>query len=372
MYEFNISTKIYSGKNSLRRLSDYKNKRICIVCDNFLITGGGIRKVLKQLDNSVTVDIFNKVVPDPPIEIIMDGVRLIGNFKPDIVIALGGGSAIDTAKGIVFAARQMNLVNIDLKLVAIPTTSGTGSEVTSVTVISDPSNDMKQIIHSPSILPEEAILDAELILSVNPEITANTGMDVFTHALEAYVATNANVFSDALVEKSIGLCVKSLLTCYFDGNNLDARMDMHNSSNLAGIAFDKAGLGLNHAIAHGIGGKLHITHGIANALVLNKVIDHNSKDKKIAKKYAELAKITNMVNSDSDTQFAIEVMKGYINCLKIIMKMPLTFRECGISLEQFEEGKHYIAENAIKDLCMNTNPISATKEDILSILESSY
>lgn len=372
MEEFTIKTRIFSGNDSLKRLSEFKDKKICIVCDSFLVTGGGLKRVLELLDNSNKVYVFNQVIPDLPIEVIHKGVMAIAKFQPNILVAFGGGSAIDTAKGILLTAVKMNVITKELKLIAIPTTSGTGSEVTAVTVVSDPSQGLKQIFHDQLILPDEAILDSSLTVSVNPEITAHTGMDVLTHALEAYVAKNANVYTDALAEKAVALLSKSLLTCYFNGNDQEARLAMHHASNLAGISFNKAGLGLCHAMAHSLGGKFHIPHGLANALLIKEVIKYNCKDEKTAKRYADLARSAGLVNPGSDVSFSVSVLLEYIQSMQKIMNMPITLNECNISLEEFNDSKSYLAENSLRDMCINSNPIPIDKTLIEKLLVNIY
>lgn len=366
-----IKTKIFSGENSLSRLESFVNKNIWIICDNFLVKNGSIKEILKVIDNSNKVTLFDDVVPDPPLNVIGKGIAIISQLKPDIVIAYGGGSAIDTAKGIIYFAREKKIVD-NIKLIAVPTTSGTGSEVTSATVITDTQEKIKHIIFDDGLLPDEAILDAKLTLTVPANITANTGLDVLTHALEAYVSKGANVYSDALAEKSVELIINSLLKCYFNGKDEISRTKMHQASNLAGIAFNNAGLGINHSIAHQLGGNFHIPHGLANALLLNSVIKFNLSSKTAYSKYAKMAYQTGMVDRNTDEKFAVMVLMEYINEIKRLMNIPRNLRECGIEKETFLNTKQNLIDNALKDGCTSSNPVKPFKEDINKILENIY
>lgn len=366
-----IKTKIFSGENSIDRLKDFYNKKIWIICDQFLVKSGSIVGLLKVIDNSNDVRLFSEVVPDPPLNVVAKGVATIKKINPDIVIAYGGGSAIDTAKGIIYFARTQNIVS-DIKLIAIPTTSGTGSEVTSATVITDTENKVKNIIFDDGILPDEAILDAKLTLSVPQTITAHTGLDVLTHALEAYVSKKANPYSDALAEKSVELVVQSLIKCYKNGNDEESRLNMHQASNIAGISFNIAGLGINHSIAHQIGGNFHIPHGLANSLLLNAVIKYNCKDKSVLSKYAKIAYKTGMIERSESEEIAVAVLMELITAIKKVMNLPLTLRECNVSRDDFENAKLVMCQNAIKDGCTATNPVPISEIDVEYLLNEIY
>lgn len=366
-----IKTKIYSGENSLKRLKTIKDTNIWIICDEFLVKNGSLKSILSFIDSSNNISIFDKVVPDPPLSVIGKGVALSKKINPNVVIAYGGGSAIDTAKGIIYFAKQQNYIG-EINFIAIPTTSGTGSEVTSATVITDTETKTKHIIFDDGILPDEAILDANLTISVPPTITANTGIDVLTHAIEAYVASNANVYSDALAEKAVELVMESLIQCYSQGNDIAARSKMHEASNLAGMAFNIAGLGINHSLAHQIGGRFHIPHGLANSLFLTSVIDYNCEDCNVLQKYAKLAYKTGMVEKTQNNEFAVEVLKVYIKSIIKIMHIPQSLKACDVDKKEFENAKSLMAENVLKDGCTQSNRKNVTKAEMERLLELVY
>ncbi|MDS0528246.1 iron-containing alcohol dehydrogenase [Clostridium sp. SHJSY1] len=371
MKSINIKTKINFGENSLKRLGEIKNKRVWIICDNFLVKSGSVKNILSFIDDSNNVSIFDEVVPDPPLNNIVKGVKLIAKINPDVVIAYGGGSAIDTAKGIIYFAR-IKSSSYKVNFIAIPTTSGTGSEVTSATVITDTEEKIKHAIFDDNLLPDEAILDASLTLSVPKNITANTGIDVLTHAIEAYVSKNSNVYSDALAEKAVELVIEALLSCYNNGADLREREKMHEASNLAGISFNIAGLGVNHSLAHQIGGMFHIPHGLANGIFLTNVIDYNSQEPEILKKYAKLVYKSGMVEKKESAEFAVKVLKSYVISLMKVMNMPINLRECKVNKEEFDRVKSVMAENALKDNCTGTNPRIIDINALKRLLDLTY
>ena len=195
---------------------------------------------------------------------------------------------------------------------------------------------------------------------------------MLTHALEAYVANGSNVFSDALSEKAVELLIKALLQCYRDGKNLEARTLMHEASTLAGMAFNTAGLGLNHSIAHQLGGTFHIPHGLANAMLLDKVIDYNSVNHDIMNKYAGLAYKVRLVDMNEPPAMAVSAFKELIRALMRCMEMPSSIRELGISREAYEEQLQNMTDNALMDNCLAGNPREAGTEAIKKILLSIY
>lgn len=366
-----IKTRVCSGHYAMEYLRKIRKKKILLVCDKFMMENGSVGYIIDAMDSSNTIEIFDQAIPDPTIQVVGEGVKVVCRVKPNVIIGFGGGSAIDTAKGILYFSEAKNLIEKP-KFITIPTTSGTGSEVTSVAVITDPENKSKHLIASDDILADVALLDPKLTLTVPPSVTANTGMDVLTHALEAYVATGANVFSDALSEKAVELILKALLSCYYDGKNLESRTYMHEASTLAGMAFNTAGLGVNHSIAHQLGGTFHIPHGLANAILLNKVIDYNCKNPDIRKKYATLAYKVMLVSMEESPKFAVNALKALISTLMQSMDMPCDIKSLGIKQEDYAGQIQNMVNNALIDNCLKTTPREIGTSGIREILEIIY
>lgn len=373
MKVFDVKTKIRFGKDSLQYLTKIGGKRTFIVTDPFMVESGVINQITAYLEEG-SYEIFSDIVPDSPIDIIAKGVTVISEFKPEVMIALGGGSAIDTAKAMMeFAKRAAGI--LDFKLIAIPTTSGTGSEATSFAVIKDEETGTKYPLVSDDLIPDVAILDPGLVLSVPDFLVAATGMDVLTHALEAYVSTDATDFTDALAQKAAELICKYLLRSYKDSNDLEAREKVHNASCIAGIAFNLTSLGINHSIAHVLGGKFNIPHGRTNAILLPHVIEfnahiegYNPQEYTIAaQKYAVLSQL--LGHGRCNMRLGINNLVKEIIKLQQDMNMPLTLKDLNVDLELLRAEKEEIAELALQDICTKTNPRVATKQDIMAILD---
>ncbi|MCB2355854.1 1-propanol dehydrogenase PduQ [Clostridium estertheticum] len=386
MKNFSFRTKVFFGEGSLKRLSQLDCHKAFIVTDPYMVKSGVINKITDEISKgNVEYLVFSDIIPDPSIEIVAKGIEVMMKFNPDVVIALGGGSAIDAAKAIcdfnlkLKANMGSNMEsNKKIKLIAIPTTSGTGSEVTSISVITDKNKNIKYPLISEKLQPDEAILVAELVTTVPDFITADTGMDVLTHDIEAFVSTRATDYTDALAEKSIKLVFQNLINAYKDGNNLEARTKMHNASCIAGIAFNNASLGLNHGMAHIIGAKFHVSHGRANAILLPYVIEFNADIKDFnsneytyaAKRYSEIAKILGLPSSN-----AYEGVKSLIIAINIILKelnIPTTLKEAGIKEEDFKREVNEMASIAIEDRCTQTNPRVPRLEEIITLFNKVY
>ena len=376
MKSFGIHTQIYFGEGALERLQQIPYKRVLIITDPFVVASGMIDLITHPLENArIDYSIFKDVVPDPPVEKIAVGVKAMLEYKPDCIVAVGGGSAIDSSKSIREFALQAEPYGT-CALIAIPTTSGTGSEVTSFAVISDPQAKMKYPLVSPDLTPDEAILDAELVRSVPPAITADTGMDVFTHALEAYVSTNNNEFSAALAEKAIEIIGVFLLRAYLDGNDMHARQKMHAASCLAGLAFNSASLGLNHGMAHQLGSNFHIPHGRANAMLLPHIIEFNANINKhsrsqkeylpAVKKYSTVA--NNLGLSSYNKIMSVRSLVNWVQFMLKEMDIPLSISQLGnITEEEYMAAIPAMADAAIADACTATNPRAVTRADVMEI-----
>ncbi len=378
MKSFEIKTKIYFGDNALDRLAELPYKKVLVITDPFVVESGMIRMITYRLDGSgIQYEIFQDVVPDPPVEKVVLGVKKLTEYKPQAIVAVGGGSAIDSAKAMKEFATKIEDLG-EMPLIAIPTTSGTGSEVTSFSIITDSETHIKYPLVSDSLIPAEAILDAELVKSVPPAITADTGMDVLTHALEAYVSTASNEFSNALAEKAIEIVGVFLQRANFDGSDTHARQKMHVASCLAGLAFNSASLGLNHGMAHQLGANFHIPHGRANAILLphivqfNSDIDQNSRSRKeylpSVRKYMHAARILGL-NSFNE----ITTVRALVNWIQFIMKemdVPFCVSQTGkVTKDEYMSKISSMADAALADACTATNPRVPTKQDVMRIYE---
>ena len=379
MRSFEIKTKVFFGDQALDRLAEIPYNKVLIITDPFMAQSSMFNLVTDPLKRAnKEFEIFKDVVPDPPIEKISEGVKKMLEYKPDVLVAVGGGSAIDSSKSIrEFALRVEPYAEVGL--IAIPTTSGTGSEVTSFAVVSDPKEKMKYPLVSEHLIPDEAILDAELVKSVPPAITADTGMDVFTHALEACVSTNRSDFTNALAEKAIEICGVFLLRAYLDGNDTHARQKMHSASCLAGLAFNTASLGLNHGMAHQLGATFHIPHGRANAMLLPHIIEFNSDINKhsksqkeylpAVKRYATVAQILGLSSYNK-----IMTVRSLVNWVQFMLKemdIPLSISQMGtISKEEYFNAIDRMANAALADACTATNPRVPTKEDVVKMYQN--
>lgn len=376
MDHFSIQTKIYFGDDVLDHLRELDCKKVLIVTDPFIVNSGLLDMIVHPLESAkIDFKVFSDVVPDPPITKIVLGVRELLDYKPETLIAVGGGSAIDSSKAIrEFAMTTENYPRIPL--IAIPTTSGTGSEVTSFAVITDPEKHVKYPLISNSLLPDEAILDAELVRSVPPSITADTGMDVFTHALEAFVSVNENEFSSALAEKAIQIVGSYLLRAYYDGNDMEARKKMHSASCLAGLAFNSAGLGLNHGMAHALGAMFHIPHGRANALLLPHIIQFNSninEHSKSQRSYPQVVERYSTIarNLGLNSYNEIMTVRSLANWVQFMLKeldLPLSISQIGkVSKEDYFAAIPHMADEALADNCTKNNPRKVTRANVVEL-----
>ena len=407
MQWFKVPPKIYFEAGSISYLSKMPEiTKAFIVTDQSMVKLGYVDKIIYQLEknaNHIHFEIFSDVEPDPSFDTIDRGVEAMGQFTPDVIIALGGGSAIDAAKGMWLFYEHPDVDKEGLKLkfldirkrtykypklglkakfVAIPTTSGTGSEVTSFAVITDKNNNVKYPFADYELTPDVAIIDPELVLTLPKVLTADTGMDVLTHAIEAYVSNMASDYTDGLAEKAGELIHKYLLRAYENGNDKEAREKVHNASCIAGMAFTNAFLGVNHSLAHKLGGEFHIAHGRCNAILLPYVIRYNaSKPTKFVsfpkyeyyiadEKYANLAKKIGL--EVKDTEDGVEKLIDMVNEMNEKLSIPKSFKEYGIDEETYMNKLDSLANHAFEDQCTTANPRLPLVTELKKILVDAY
>lgn len=364
MTTFSLATRIRFGDDALDELCQFAGRRVFVVTDSFLATTDVFAEVLRWLGDAVTV--FDEVLPNPTIALIGKGVAAYLEARPDVVLAYGGGSPIDAAKAMHKAALDHGLGAPD-GLVVIPTTSGSGSEVTSFSVITDENTHAKLPMVSPDLLPRLAILDTRAVLGVPPRTTADSGMDVLTHAIEAYVSTRASDFSDALAEKAAQLALTNLQRCYDDGSDVEARTRMHHASTMAAMAFDNAGLGIVHSLAHALGGRFPVAHGRLNAILLPHVIAFNAEhSERAAQRYAWLGHLAG--------SSAVGARAGTISCITRIEKLNAALgigprlSDCGVAPEELRSSLDELATTAMADGCTATTPVPPTHADLVALL----
>lgn len=372
MDQFGVKTRIIMG-DGLDTLVGEMN-RVYVVTDSFMAKSGKVDYVTARLDRAgVEYTVFSDISGEPDIGMVTAGTGRMMEFDPDTVICLGGGAAIDAAKAIVFVSRRAGSQK-HIRFVAIPTTSGTGSEVSRFSVITDKEKGVKYPLVDDSLLPDVAVLDAQLVISAPPSVTADTGIDVFTHAVEAFVSTGRNDFSDACAEKAIKLVNHYLMAAYKNPGDEKARQGMHNASCLAGIAFSNAGLGLNHGMAHAMGARFHIPHGRANGILLPYVMSFNAGCSEqltpTAKRYARIARLLRLDTSNV-RQSALNMIRTARGFIKR-MGMPSTIEAAGVTKEQFEAELDAMAEAALADSCTATNPQPVTVEEIKAIYRKAF
>lgn len=407
MQWFKVPPKIYFEKNSTQYLSKMPDiSKAFIVADKDMVRFGYVDKVLYYLrkrPDYVHSEIFTDVQTEPSVETVMKGVEVMDTFQPDVIIAIGGGSVIDAAKGmwlfyehpeIEFNGAKQKFMDIrkrvykfpqlgkKSKLVCIPTTSGTGSEVTSFSVITDKDLDIKYPLADYELTPDVAIIDPQFVMSLPKSITADTGMDVLTHAIEAYVSNMANDYTDGLAIKAIQLVFEYLPRAYHNGHDELAREKMHNASTIAGMAFSNAFLGLNHSIAHKLGGAFGIPHGRINAILLPHVIRYNAqKPSKFAtfpkyehfiadKRYAEIAKCLGL--PARTTEEGVESLVNAIIKLAKEINVPMSMKENGVKEEDLEAQIAELADKAFEDQCTNANPKLPLVSEIEQIIRQAY
>ena len=409
MQWFKVPPKIYFEYDSIQYLEkmNYISKAF-IVTDPTMVKLGYVDKILYYLrkrEQYCHTKIYSDVEPDPDVDTILRGVEQMREFQPDVIIALGGGSAIDAAKGMwlfyehpetTFDGLKQKFMDIrkrvvkfpnlgaKAKFVAIPTTSGTGSEVTAFSVITDKKNgNIKYPLTDYALRPDVAIIDPQFVMSLPKSATADTGIDVLTHAIEAYVSNMANDYTDGLALQAIDLVFEYLKRAYDNGASDElAREKMHNASCIAGMAFTNSFLGLNHSMAHKLGGEFHIPHGRANAILLPYVIAYNAeKPTKFAtfpkyeyfiadERYAKIAKFLGL--GGKTTKESIENLINAIKQLNKDLNLPATIQEAGVNEQEFLSKLDALAEHAHDDQCTGANPRYPLVEEIKEVFLKAY
>lgn len=376
--KFTLRSKVYFNKQSMECLKQIKGFHAFIVSDSIMESLGYLQKTLDYLkDGGICSTVFTGVHPDPDIKVIEEGLKPYLQSGADILVALGGGSAIDTAKGILYFAqkyeREAGIIKSKPLFIAIPSTSGTGSEVTDFSVITYEGE--KICIVDEFISPDIAILDSTCIQHVPQRVVVDTGIDVLVHAIEAYVSIKATDFTDALAEKAIKLIFENLETLYKDVKDPEARDRVQNASCMAGMAFTNTGLGINHSLAHAFGAAFHVPHGRSNALMLNAIMEYNaemsgSANGYAAKRYAKLATallLPARTYREGSGNFILA-----INRLKKSLGIEENIRALGIDQTEFEHALEQMADTAMLDRCTNTNPRQPSKDDIIQIYKKCY
>lgn len=370
------AAEVFHGIGTLSELKNLKGSRaIVVIGGNSVKKNGVLEKSLAYLKEAgLETTVFEGVEPDPSVDTVLKGAEAFRQFNPDWIIGLGGCSAIDAAKAMWIYYEYPDTSFEDIakpfgvptlrnkaKFVAVPSTSGTGTEMTGLAVITDRVKGVKYPVVSYELTPDLAIVDGEICSTMPAGVTANTGLDALTHCVEAYVSNIDDNYADAFAKGGIELVFSNLKTAVEEPDNLSARQNMHDASCLGGFAFTNAWLGIVHSLAHQIGAMYGIPHGCANAILLPNVIRFNSKE---TEKYEDLAK---MFGGQTAEDFALEVEK-----LRESVNVVSSVKEYGISREEWEKNLDYISANAMNDPCTGFNPRKPTVDELSRIYEACY
>lgn len=386
MARFTLPRDVYYGKGALENLKTLKGKKAIVV------VGGGSMKRFGFLDKvcdylkeaGIEVQLFENVEPDPSVETVMRGAEAMKAFQPDWIVAMGGGSPIDAAKAMWAFYEYPDVTFEDLiipfnfpelrtkaRFLAIPSTSGTATEVTAFSVITDYAKGIKYPLADFNITPDVAIVDPDLAETMPAKLTAHTGMDALTHAIEAYVSTLNGPFTDPLALKAIEMVFDYLPSSY--NGNMKSREQMHYAQCLAGMAFSNALLGIVHSMAHKTGAAFstgHIPHGCANAIYLPYVIKYNAMEKEASRRYAEIARSVGL--SGNSEKALVNALCDKIDEYNVILNIPKTLKDFGIEEEEFLEKVSAISVNAVGDACTGSNPRSITPEQMEQLFKAIY
>ncbi len=350
---FTCSTKILAGHGILHSLREFGASRVFLVTDPYFVQNGVAEQVLSAAGAAASA-VFDQVAPDPTVELAAQGAARVKEFRPDLIVALGGGSAMDCAKAICYFG------NAGCPLAAIPTTSGSGSEVTDFAILTH--QGVKHPLVDERLRPSMAILDGTLLEKLPKALIADTGFDVLAHALEACCATKGGPFTACLARESFATAYRCLPGSFAGDTSL--RLDIHQAATMAGLAFNQAGLGLCHAMAHALGGAFHIPHGRLNAILLPAVLSCNAP--KAQGQYTAMARAAGICAS-SET-IAVRNLKSALIRLRRELGLPETLRQAGVDLTQLRRREQQIIEAALSDPCCETNPVKVEAHMIRQIL----
>ncbi len=354
MEEFSCRTRMVSGRGTIRALGKLEKKRLFLVADPYFVKNG-VAKQVAEASCCGEVEIFDRVQPDPTVELAAEGTARLREFQPDLVVALGGGSAMDLAKAMAYFGKG------SYTLAAIPTTSGSGSEVTDFAILTH--DKVKHPLVDKHLRPDLAILDENLLQELPKALIAEAGFDVLCHAVEAYVAKGSGSISDLYAREAFSSAYASLPASY--AGDRSVRLKVHIAATMAGMAFSQAGLGLCHAMAHSLGGIFHIPHGRLNAILLPSIVSCNAHV--CGKKYAELARAAGMSGS-ADTIAVRNLRNGLIR-LRRELNLPETLAQAGVEPRFVWQNVDKIVEAALADPCSKSNPMEPEGFLVRRILE---
>jgi alcohol dehydrogenase class IV len=381
MNRFTLPRDIYFGQGSLEVLKTLKGKKAVVVTGGSSMQKFGfLQKTVSYLeDTGMEVKLIEGVEPDPSVETVMKGAAFMREFEPDWIVSIGGGSPIDAAKAMwifyehpEFTFEQAVIpfgipeLRQKARFIAIPSTSGTATEVTAFSVITDYNSQIKYPLADFNLTPDIAIVDSALAETMPAALTAHTGMDALTHAIEAYVAGLRSAFSDPLAMQAITMVRDNLLRS-FEGDK-KAREEMHIAQCLAGMAFTNALLGITHSMAHKTGAVFHIPHGCSNAIYLPYVIDFNKKE--CGDRYAQIAKRLGLVG-DTEEEL-VNALTNMIKEMNKAMGIPQSLREYGIAEEDFYSNVDRISANAVLDACTGSNPRPISVEEMKKLYTCTF
>ena len=377
---FKMPTKIVFGVNKALKIGDIIKdlgmKKVFIVTDKFLKSTECVENLVNSLiSQGFEVTVFTDIVPEPPIEVVNKAADILKESDSDVVIAVGGGSTIDICKAMCMLKNNegsikeylfggtREVAKESLPLIAVPTTAGSGSEVTAASVISDKENNIKLSVTDEKIIPKMAIVDPIMHMGMPPLITASTGMDALTHAIECYVSKNASIISDTYAEAAIKLIGANIYKATFDPNDIEGRSNMALASILAAVAFSNGGLGAVHGISQALGGVANIPHGIANSMLLPKVMEKNmvgnlEKFKNIAEFLGENVEGLSLRDAAQKSVERVRVMAADL-------KIPAKLSEMNVTRDMFRE----VVKGTMDYRMLSLNPVKFTEEDVYEILE---